>query len=44
MRQPGFVDLPELLQRLAEADDRLETMASAVEFQLFRPTLDEGLG
>ena len=43
MTQIGFFDLPDHLQRLSEAGDPLETMAQAVDFEAFRPVLDEAL-
>jgi transposase, IS5 family len=43
MTQIGFFDLPDHLRRLSEAGDPLETMAQAVDFEAFRPVLDEAL-
>lgn len=43
MTQIGFFDLPDHLQRLSEAGDPLETMAQAVDFEVFRPVLEEAL-
>src|SRR5215203_5150806 len=39
----GFFDLPDHLQRLSEAGDPLEVIAQAVDFEAFRPVLDEAL-
>ncbi len=43
MTQIGFFDLPDHLQRLSDAGDPLEVMALAVDFEAFRPVLDEAL-
>ena len=39
-RQPGFFGADE---RLSDLGDQLETFAAAVDFELFRPTLDTAL-
>src|SRR5918993_5655731 len=43
MMQVGFFDLPDHLRRLSEAGDPLETMARAVDFEAFRPVLEQAL-
>jgi transposase, IS5 family len=43
MTQIGFFDLPDHLQRLSDAGDPLETLVQAVDFELFRPVLEEAL-
>ena len=44
MDQFGFFDLPDHLNRLSDAGDPLEVLAEAVDFEAFRPILDEALG
>src|SRR5512143_1848990 len=39
----GFFDLPDHLKRLSEAGDPLEEMAAVVDFEAFRPALEEAL-
>jgi len=41
--QPGFFDVEERLKRLSDLGDQLEAFAAAVDFELFRPTLDAAL-
>ncbi len=43
MKQLGFFDLPEHLKRLSEAGDPLEEMARGIDFEAFRPLLEEAL-
>src|SRR5215204_5093489 len=43
MTQIGFFDLPDHLHRLSEAGDPLEAMTQAVDFEAFRPMLEEAL-
>jgi hypothetical protein len=43
MGQLGFFDLPDHLERLSEAGDPLEEMARVIDFEAFRPTLEEAL-
>src|SRR5215207_3614315 len=43
MMQFGFFDLPDHLHRLSEAGDPLEAMTQAVDFEAFRPMLEEAL-
>lgn len=43
MGQLGFFDLPDHLKRLSEAGDPLEEMARVIDFEAFRPTLEEAL-
>jgi transposase, IS5 family len=40
---PGFFDVDERLRRLSELGDQLEAHARAVDFEAFRPVLDEAL-
>src|SRR4028119_2417470 len=42
-RQPGFFDMDERLKRLSDLGDQMEAFAAAVDFELFRPTLDAAL-
>ena len=44
MKQLGFFDLPDHLKRLSEAGDPLEELARVIDFEAFRPLLDEALG
>ena len=39
-RHPGFFDMDERLKRLSDLGDQLEAFAAAVDFEMFRPTLD----
>lgn len=39
----GFVDLSDHLKRLSEAGDPLEEMARVIDFEVFRPALEEAL-
>src|ERR687898_974755 len=41
--QPGFFDVEDRLKRLSDLGDQLEGFAAAVDFELFRPTLDAAL-
>ena len=41
--QPGFFDVDERLKRLSDLGDQLEAFSAAVEFEIFRPTLDAAL-
>src|SRR5215207_5633789 len=43
MMQFGFFDLPDHLHRLSEAGDPLEAMTQAVDFEAFRPMLEQAL-
>ena len=38
--QPGFLDVEDRLKRLSDLGDQLEAFSAAVDFELFRPTLD----
>src|SRR3954468_9670169 len=42
-RQPGFFGVEDRLKRLSDLGDHLEAFAAAVDFELFRPTLDGAL-
>ena len=42
-RQPGFFDVEDRLRRLSDLGDQLEAFSAAVDFELFRPTLDAAL-
>lgn len=44
MTQISFFDLPDHLKRLSDAGDPLEALAGAVDFEAFRPVLDDALG
>ena len=44
MKQVGFFDLPEHLERLSAAGDPLEELARIIDFEAFRPVLDDALG
>ena len=41
--QPGFFDVEDRLKRLSDLGDQLEAFSAAVDFELFRPTLDAAL-
>src|SRR5919202_873300 len=41
--QPGFFDMDERLKRLSDLGDQLKAFAAAVDFELFRPSLDAAL-
>jgi len=41
--QPGFFDLEDCLKRLSDLGDQREAFSSAVDFEMFRPTLDAAL-
>ena len=41
--QPGFFDVEDRLKRLSDLGDQLEAFSAAVDFEVFRPTLDEAL-
>ncbi len=41
--QPGFFDVEDRLKRLSDLGDQLEAFSTAVDFEIFRPTLDEAL-
>jgi IS5 family transposase len=43
-REPGFFDVEDRLKRLSDLGDQLEAFSAAVDFELFRPTLDAALG
>lgn len=43
MGQRGFFDLPDHLKRLSEAGDPLEEMVRVIDFEVFRPVLEEAL-
>lgn len=43
MKQLGLLDLPEHLKRLSEFGDLLEEMARVIDFEAFRPLLEEAL-
>lgn len=43
MKQLGLLDLPEHLKRLLESGDPLEEMARVIDFEAFRPLLEEAL-
>jgi hypothetical protein len=38
--QPGFFDVGDRLKRLSDFGDQLEGFSAAVNFEIFRPTLD----
>src|SRR5918997_2796898 len=42
-RQPGIFDVEDCLKRLSDLGDQLEAFSAAVDFELFRPTLDAAL-
>jgi IS5 family transposase len=42
-RQPGFFDVEDRLKRLSDLGDQLEAFSAAVDFEMFRPTLDAAL-
>ena len=42
-RQPGFFDVEDRLKRLSDLGDQLEAFSAAVDFEMFRPTLDASL-
>jgi transposase, IS5 family len=41
--QPGFFDIDERLKQLSDLGDQLETFAAAVDFEIFRPELEQAL-
>ena len=41
--QPGFFDVEDRLKRLSDLGDQLEAFSAAVNFEMFRPTLDKAL-
>jgi len=41
--QPGFFDVEDRLKRLSHLGDQLEAFSAAVDFEIFRPTLEEAL-
>ena len=43
MRQRGFFDVDERLKRVSDLGDPLEAMAAVIDFEKFRPPLDEAL-
>lgn len=43
MRQAGFSDVEERLLRLSDLGDQLEAFAGVVDFEQFRPELDQAL-
>lgn len=44
MKQLGFFDLPDHLERLSEAGDPLEELARVIDFEAFRPVLEDARG
>ena len=42
-RTPGLFDVDERLRRLSDIGDQLEAYAFAVDFEIFRPDLDQAL-
>lgn len=42
-KQPGFFDMDERMRRLSDLGDQLEAYASAVDFEVFRPDLENAL-
>ena len=43
-KQPGFWSVEERLRELSEQGDPLEKLLELIDFELFRPVLDEALG
>jgi len=43
-RQPGFWSVDDRLRELSAQGDPLEKLQEIVDFELFRPVLDEALG
>ena len=41
--QAGFFDVDERLKRLSDLGDQLEAFSAAVDFEIFRPPLDQAL-
>jgi transposase len=44
VRQGGLFDLPQHLQKISENGDPLEVLSRAVDFEVFRPVLEDALG
>jgi len=44
VKQGGLFDMPEHLKRISKNGDPLEVLASAVDFEVFRPVLEDALG
>ena len=42
-KSPGLFDVDERLRRLSDIGDQLEAYASVIDFEIFRPDLDEAL-
>src|SRR6056297_2958150 len=42
-KSPGLFDVDERLRRLSDIGDQLEAYASVIDFEIFRPGLDEAL-
>ena len=42
MKQVGFFDIDDRLERVSALGDPLEVMASVIDFEAFRPFLDQG--
>ena len=43
MKQAGFFDVEERLSRLSGLDDQLEVFSRTVDFEVFRPDLEQVL-
>ena len=43
MKQTGFFDVDERLQRVSDLGDPLEVMVKIIDFEGFRPVLDTAL-
>ena len=44
VRQGGLFDLPEHLKKISERGDPLEALGRALDFEVFRPVLEDALG
>ncbi len=42
-RTPGLFDVDERLKRLSDIGDQLEVYARLIDFEIFRPVLDQAL-
>ena len=42
-KSPGLFDVDDRLRRLSDIGDQLEAYASVIDFEIFRPDLDEAL-